>query len=44
MFICGVNNGSRAILTILWNKKNIVSCGKILIMEYYTLEISWREM
>ena len=31
---CGINNDSRAILTILGNKKSIVSCGKIWIMEY----------
>ena len=30
-----INNGRRAILTILGNKNNIVSCGKIWIMEYY---------
>ena len=29
------NNGSRAILTVLGNKKTIVSCGKIWIMKYY---------
>ena len=34
MFICGINNGSRAILTVLGNKKSIVSCGKIWIIEY----------
>ena len=28
MFICGINNGSRAILAILGNKKYIVSWGK----------------
>ena len=28
MFICGINKGSRAILAILGNKKNIVSCEK----------------
>ena len=28
MFSCRINNGSRAILTILGNKKYIVSCGK----------------
>ena len=35
MFIVGINNGRREILTVLGNKKSIVSCGKIWIMEYY---------
>ena len=37
MFIFAeINNGSRArFLTVLGNKKSIVSCGKIWIMEYY---------